>query len=290
MKRKWFQLVSTFVHNGYVGFLANSNIYTGFLKNLCGPGLNCHSCPASLFACPLGILQNFLISIRILPWQALIGSFFYILGFFLFFGLFLGRFICGWLCPFGFLQDLIYKIPFFKKQIKFPLHIENYLKFIFLIFFVILLPLFIINEIGYGILWFCKYICPAGTIEAGYFNLFLQPSLFFLIGFVFYLKTFILVIVLILCLINFRFFCKNLCPLGLIYGLFNKIGILRLSLIKNNCNSCKVCEKVCPVNLSLPEEINSIECIRCLNCLKICPTKAIKLEIYKPYEISDCQT
>jgi polyferredoxin len=290
MKRKWFQLVSTFIHNGYVGFLASSNIYTGFLKNLCGPGLNCHSCPASLFTCPLGILQNFLISIRILPWQALIGSFFYILGFFLFFGLFLGRFICGWLCPFGFLQDLIYKIPFFKKQIKFPLHIENYLKFIFLIFFVILLPLFIINEIGYGILWFCKYICPAGTIEAGYFNLFLQPSLFFLIGFVFYLKTFILVIVLILCLINFRFFCKNLCPLGLIYGLFNKIGILRLSLIKNNCNSCKVCEKVCPVNLSLPEEINSIECIRCLNCLKICPTKAIKLEIYKPYEISNYQT
>jgi len=290
MKRKWFQLVSTFIHNGYVGFLANSNIYTGFLKNLCGPGLNCHSCPASLFTCPLGILQNFLISIRILPWQALIGSFFYILGFFLFFGLFLGRFICGWLCPFGFLQDLIYKIPFFKKQIKFPLHIENYLKFIFLIFFVILLPLFIINEIGYGILWFCKYICPAGTIEAGYFNLFLQPSLFFLTGFVFYLKTFILVIVLILCLINFRFFCKNLCPLGLIYGLFNKIGILRLSLIKNNCNSCKVCEKVCPINLSLPEEINSIECIRCLNCLKICPTKAIKLEIYKPYEISDYQT
>lgn len=290
MKRKWFQITSTLIHNGYLGFLVNSNIYTGFLKNFCAPGLNCHSCPASLFTCPLGISQTFFSSIRILPWQTLIGSFFYIFGFFLFFGLLLGRFICGWLCPFGFLQDLVYKIPFLKKQINFPFKAQLYLKFLFLLFFVILLPLFILNELGYGILWFCKYICPAGTIEAGYLNFLLQPSLFYLKGVVFFLKTFILILLLLLCFMDLRFFCKNVCPLGLIYGMFNKIGILRLSLDQKNCNSCKVCEKICPSNLSLPAEINSIECIRCLNCLKICPTKAIKLEIHKPYEISHYQT
>ncbi|MDF2954048.1 MAG: Polyferredoxin NapH [Thermodesulfobacterium sp.] len=289
MKRKWFQLVSTFIHNGYPGFLIINNIYTGFLKNFCGPGLNCHSCPASFFTCPLGILQNFFISIRLLPWQVLIGSFFYILSFLLLFGLLLGRFICGWLCPFGFFQDLIYKIPFFKKKMHIPLQTRCYLKFLFLIFFVIVLPLSIVNEFGYGILWFCKYICPAGTLEAGYFNLLIKPSLLYFIGLVFYLKTLILLFLIILCLIDLRFFCKNICPLGFIYGTFNKIGLLRLSFNQNNCNSCKICEKVCPSNLSIPEEINSVECIRCLNCLKICPTKAIKLEMRKPYEVSNCK-
>ncbi|PMP67674.1 MAG: 4Fe-4S ferredoxin [Thermodesulfobacterium geofontis] len=287
MKRKWIQITSTLVHNGYLGFLLNNNTYTGFLKSFCAPGLNCFSCPTSLFACPLGILQNLFVSVRILPWQILIGSFLYVLSFFLFFGLLLGRFICGWLCPFGFLQDLIYKIPFLKTYVNLPFRAQSYLKFLFLLLFVIFLPLLVINELGYGILWFCKYICPAGTIEAGYLNLLLQSSLFYLTGLVFFLKTFILILLLILCLIDLRFFCKNVCPLGLIYGLFNKVGILRLSFDLNNCNSCKVCEKVCPSNLSIPDEINSLECIRCLNCLKICPTKAIKLEIYKPYEVSN---
>lgn len=290
MKRKWVQLISTFIHNGYFGFLVNSKIYTGFLKNFCGPGLNCYSCPASLFACPLGILQNFFISIRIISWQVLIGSFFYIMSFFLLFGLLLGRFICGWLCPFGFFQDLLYKIPFLKRKIIFPFQLQRSFKFLFLSFFVIILPFLLTNELGYGILWFCKYLCPAGTIEAGYLNLLLQPSLFSLIGFVFYLKTFILIGLLILCLVDLRFFCKNICPLGLIYGVFNKIGIFKLSFNKENCNLCKVCEKVCPTDLSIPEELNSIECIRCLNCLKVCPTKAINLEVQKPYELSSYHT
>ncbi len=290
MKRRWVQFFSTLTHNGYLGFLIKGSIYTGFFKNFCGPGLNCYSCPASLFACPLGILQNLFISIRILSWQILVGSFSYIMSFFLFFGLFFGRFICGWLCPFGFFQDLLYKIPFPKRKVSFPLQTQKYLKVFFLLFFVIVFPIFFVNEIGYGIPWFCRYICPAGTIEAGYFNLILQPSLWTLIGLTFYLKTLVLILILILCLMELRFFCKNLCPLGLIYGLFNKIALLRLSFNEKNCNSCKVCEKVCPVGLSIPEELNSIECIRCLNCVRICPTKAITLEIQKPYELSSYHT
>ncbi|RKX57899.1 MAG: 4Fe-4S ferredoxin [Thermodesulfobacteriota bacterium] len=290
MKRRWSQFFSALLHNSYPGFLITHNIYTGFLKNFCAPGLNCHSCPASFFACPLGILQNFFASLRVLSWQVLVGSFFYILSFFLLFSLFLGRFICGWLYPFGFFQDLIYKIPFFKKQINLPFKIQRYFKFFFLFFFVIILPLSVVNELGYGVLWFCKYICPAGTLEAGYFNLFLQPSLFSLIRFAFYLKSFIFFLLFFLCLMDLRFFCKNICPLGLIYGSFNNIGFLRLSFNPNNCNLCKICEKVCPSNLSIPEELNSINCIRCLNCLKNCPTKAIKLEIHKPYKLFSNQT
>ncbi len=281
IKRKWIQLISTLIHNGYPGFLITHNIYSGMLKNFCAPGLNCHSCPASLFACPLGILQSFLISIRNLPWHILIGTFSYIISFFLIFGLLLGRFICGWLCPFGFFQELLYKIPFFKITFFLPYQAEKIFKIFLLLFFVIILPVSISDELGYGILWFCKYFCPAGTLEAGYLNLFLQPHLLSFIGFTFFLKSLILILVIFSCIIQFRFFCKSICPLGFIYGLFNNIGIFKLYLDQNNCNSCKICEKVCPFKLSIPKKLNSIECIRCLNCLKICPTKAITIKLNK---------
>lgn len=275
--RKIFQIGSTLFHNGYFGFLSTSQIYNGFLKYLCAPGLNCHSCPSSLFSCPLGMIQNLTISLRALPLSFLIGPFFYLLSFFLFFGLILGRFICGWLCPFGFFQELFYKIPFYKKS--FNLKGQNFFKLGITIIFVFLLPILILSETGYGILWFCKFLCPAGTIEAGYFNLFLQPFLVQNIGFTFYFKTFIFLIIFIFCIVNFRFFCKALCPLGLIYGYFNHISLVKIVLEERNCPSCKICKKVCPMGLSLPEKVDSIDCIRCLICVKVCPSKALKLKI-----------
>ena len=282
-KRKWSQLIFTIFHNSYWGFIFTGNIYTGFFKRFCAPGLNCSSCPASLFACPLGILQNFLASFRILPLSSLIGTFFYILSFFLFFCIGFGRFICGWICPFGFFQELIYKIPFIKKTITLPFQPQRYFKYLIFFTFVIIIPLFVLTSIGYGVLGFCKYLCPAGTLEAGIFNLFLHYDLVALVGMIFYFKVILLFIILLLCLIDYRFFCKNLCPLGLIYGFFNKIGILKLSFNSELCTSCKLCEKVCPLNLTIPEDLNSLECIRCLNCLKVCPTKAITLK--NPYEL-----
>ncbi|MCS7279020.1 MAG: 4Fe-4S binding protein [Thermodesulfobacteriaceae bacterium] len=275
--RKWVQIVSTFFHNGYLGFLNTSQIYNGFLKNFCAPGLNCHSCPSALFCCPLGMIQNFNISLRVLPLTSLIGPFFYLLSFFLFFGLTLGRFICGWLCPFGFFQELLYRIPFYKNSSNFKG--QDFFKISLTLLFVFILPILIISELGYGILWFCKFFCPAGTLEAGYFNLFFQPFLFKNIGYVFYLKTLLLLMIILLCIINFRFFCKTACPLGLIYGYFNRISIVKLTLEEKRCPFCKICEKVCPMRISLPEKLDSKECIRCLICLKVCPYKAIKLKI-----------
>jgi len=277
--RRFLQITSTLFHNGYLGFLSTKGIYTGFLKSFCAPGLNCYSCPAALFSCPLGALQQVMISLRLLPFELLSKAFFYIFGQVLLFSLLFGRFICGWLCPFGLLQEVIYKIPFYKKQITLPFQIQRYLKHFFLLFFVFLFPaLFLKEEIGYGLLWFCKFVCPAGTLEAGYLNLLINPSLKEKVGLIFLLKTIILIGVIIFCLMEIRFFCKNLCPLGLIYGLFNKFSLLKLRWDEGACSICGVCEKVCPMNLKIPKEINSTECIRCLNCLELCPKKAIHLE------------
>ncbi len=285
-KRRFIQILSTILHNGYINSIFTYNIYTGFLKKFCAPGLNCHSCPASFFGCPLGILQNFLISIRILSLQVFLGALFYITGFFFLFGFALGRFICGWLCPFGFLQDLIYKIPFFKKIIILPFQIQRYFKYIILIIFIFIIPLFVITNLGYGILGFCKYLCPAGTLEGGYLNLLLHKNLRTLVGNIFYLKSLILVSIFLLCIIDLRFFCKNLCPLGLIYGFFNRFCFLKLSFNPDRCTSCKICENICPSNLSIPDQLNSVDCFRCLNCMQICPTQAINLNIGKINELS----
>ena len=155
------QLCFTALTNGYVKGFTEGTIYTGKLKNLCVPGLNCYSCPGALGACPLGSLQSaFATPGSRLP--------LYLIGFFLLVGSAFGRFVCGWLCPFGLIQDLLYKIPFFRKRKNLPGHrFLKWLKYAILAGFVILLPLFALDAYGIGAPYFCKYICPSGTFTAG---------------------------------------------------------------------------------------------------------------------------
>ena len=99
------QSVAALIQNANFKGFFTGKIYTGAGKNVCVPGLNCYSCPGAVGACPLGSLQNYLSGMKFrFPY--------YVLGLLLFFGALLGRAVCGFLCPFGFLQDLLYLIPF----------------------------------------------------------------------------------------------------------------------------------------------------------------------------------
>ena len=180
--RLWVQIVFTAVTNGYLlGFLTG-RIYTGPTKAACVPGLNCYSCPGALGSCPIGSLQ------------AVLGSrdykfSFYAVGFLLFFGSLFGRFVCGWLCPFGLVQDLLYKIPLFKKRKNLPGHkVLIWAKYVILVLFVILLPLLVVDFTGQGAPWFCKYICPSGTLAAGIPLVLLNENLKLAVGNLFFWK------------------------------------------------------------------------------------------------------
>lgn len=267
--------------NGYARGFLEGKIYDGPLKQLCVPGLNCYSCPGALGACPIGALQ------------AVLGSrgkqfSFYVIGFLLAVGAFCGRFVCGWLCPFGLFQELLHKIPFPKKIKKLPFdRALRACKYIFLVVFVILLPMVVVNVIGQGDPWFCKYICPAGMFYGGIPLSILDEGIRAAAGALFAWKFVILAGIVVLCLLVYRPFCRYFCPLGAIYGLFNPIAFLRYEVDKAQCIDCGKCGAVCPMDIDLHKEPNSRLCVRCGKCKGACPTGAIRNTVLRKKEKQD---
>lgn len=227
------------------------------------------SCPGALGACPIGSLQAVLGARRHhFP--------FYVLGLLLLFGIVLGRLACGLLCPFGLVQDLLHKIPSPKwkvpKKIDRPARI---LKYFVLLVPVILLPLFAANPSGAAPPYFCKYICPAGTLGGGIPLLLTNPSLRKLAGALFQWKAMLLVIIVVASIILSRPFCRYFCPLGAFYSLFQRFSFFQMHLEPHKCVGCKQCEHACPMAVEVTKDINSPECIRCGKCRAVCPTGAI---------------
>lgn len=268
-KRHLVQALWALVTNGYIVGFFTGKIFRGASKHLCVPGLNCYSCPGALGSCPVGSLQAVIGS-----WKFRFTA--YVTGFLIFVGAIFGRFICGWLCPFGLIQDLLHKIPFPRKIKTFcGDKLLRKLKYVILIVFVILLPLFAVDMLGQGAPFFCKYICPAGTLEGGIPLVLLNETLRSAVGWLYVWKNAILIVTVIASIIIYRPFCKYICPLGAIYSVFNPISVLRYRVDKSKCTNCGACAKVCKMNVNPLENANSLECIRCGSCKEVCHVHAI---------------
>lgn len=260
-KRRIIQVYAALLYNANLKGFATGKIYTGATKNLCVPGFNCYSCPGAVGACPLGALQDSLAKAN--------HSFpFYVLGILLIFGLTLGRVICGFLCPIGLGQDLLYKIKTPKIKKSRVTYALSYLKYVILAV-IIAIPL-----IYHGIPAFCKYICPVGTLEGG-IGLLMDSSnsgWFAMLGPLFTWKFIVLVVIVVLCIFVFRAFCRFICPLGAIYSLFSRIALLGVKVDKNDCTDCGLCIETCKMDV---KKVGDHECIHCGACIPVCPTKAI---------------
>lgn len=269
-KRHGVQAFWALLSNSYLPGFFQGKIYKGKLKNLCVPGLNCYSCPGAVGACPIGAMQ------------AVIGSWnfkfaFYVAGFLMFIGALMGRFVCGWLCPFGLIQDLLHKIPVWKKIETFRGDkLLRKLKYIVLLVFVILLPMILVDILGQGAPYFCKLICPAGTLEGGIPLVLLNKSMQSALGWLYAWKNALLAATIILSLVIYRPFCKYICPLGAVYSVFNPVSVFRYQVDREACINCGACAEICKMQVNPAKHANHPECIRCGACKKVCPAKAIR--------------
>ena len=224
---------------------------------ICLPVFQCHACPLAQFACPVGVLA-YASAMHVWP--------IYVIGGILLAAAVFGRLICGWICPFGFIQDLLYKIPVPGK-----FNLPRWMgigPWIALVGLVIIGPYFL----GAGVKnlsFFCN-VCPAGAMEAS------LPLQIFSGRIMRNAKWVVLFISLVLMIWTHRPFCRIMCPLGAILSLGNRISFFKLRLKSTSCAMCKACQRACPADHLVTTDPNTGNCIRCLRCGNACPEKQIK--------------
>ena len=254
----------------FKGFISG-NIYQGSTKQFCAPGINCYSCPGAVGACPLGSFQGSFSADR--------STLFYVGGILLLYSLLFGRMICGWLCPFGLVQELLHKIPTPKLKKSPVTRVLSFLKYVILVFFVLIVPIMYALR-NTPLPAFCKYICPAGTLEGGIGLLSnaVNASYFSMLGPLFTWKFLLMVSILVGSVFIFRLFCRFICPLGALYGLFNKLSVFGVAVEQSKCTDCGLCLNHCKVDI---KSVGDQECISCGECIGVCPTKAIHWKCFK---------
>ncbi|MBL7198586.1 MAG: 4Fe-4S binding protein [Anaerolineae bacterium] len=297
--RSWVQLASTLT--------LNSGVTQQVTKAIPCLALNCYACPLAVTACPIGSIQHF-VGLRQVPW--------YVLGVIGLAGALGGRLACGWFCPFGWLQELLHRLPVPKWHVRprrragwrwlvpstllyaagayavlqplalTPFWFALYLTAGFVLYAFLgssrLFALF-----GVVVLlplvslepWFCK-LCPAGMLEGGIPQVMLEPSLRDLVGSFFWLKAAVLLAFLAWMMATRRPFCRWICPLGTLWSYLNRWSTLQMSVRRDVCSQCNRCQQVCPVDIRIYEDANPGECIRCMECVEVCPVSCVDIKAH----------
>jgi ferredoxin len=175
------------------------------------------------------------------------------------------KMICGWACPFGALQELIYSIPMLNKikKKKLPFVLTNTIRAG--LFAAMLLFLF-------GIIRGRR-----GTVIYHYLN----PFNLFNLDFE---TVSILLTVIIAVLASFavyRPFCQLICPFGFISWIAERLSIIRIRIDKEKCTQCGACVKACPLEAAKGRVLGKrlpADCFSCARCLNVCPVNAIRYE------------
>jgi polyferredoxin len=217
---------------------------------------HCYACPLAAVACPIGILGQFA-ALHLIPLLAL--------GVLVTVGALVGSAVCGWACPFGFMQDLLARIPTPKFDLPAWLGVGRYLSLILL---VLAVPFLLGVE---HFLFFCN-VCPAGALEGALGQSIYRGQLFIPNT----LKLTVTGLVLALALFTYRPWCRVLCPLGGIFALFNRVSFLYLRFRAPKCTECNLCRSRCDYGVKIDQSINNTACVRCLECTA-CPAITVSL-------------
>ncbi len=236
-------------------------------KWFCNPVLSCHSCAVSYFACPIGVFVHFS-GHHLFPLLAF--------GTVLLFGVLLGRLLCGWVCPFGFLQDLLFKIK--SPKFRLPAWTSS-LKYVVLMLMVVALPFVFGEETVFS---FCRY-CPAAAAEVS------VPSVIggawsgdFAVSPWSGVKLGILGAVVALAIFSSRAFCNTLCPIGALLAPLNFLSLWAVKPPTTRCIACKKCDRACPTavepSVRIPAGVSpsrAADCVVCHQCQEVCPVRDI---------------
>jgi len=261
LPRRIFQTAGTLLPNAYLQGFWTASLYQGRLKGVCTPLFNCYACPSALFSCPIGTMQHF----------AATGAIpYYGAGLLATVGASVGRMTCGTLCPFGFLQDLLYKFRSWKVSI--PVW-TRYFRYAALAVLVFLVP-YLTHEN-----WFSK-LCPAGTLMGGLTWVTLDLNVRSMIGSLFWVKISILLFFVAASVPVKRIFCRAACPLGAIFSFFNGSSFLQLAWNPDTCTRCGKCRKICPVDIRPDYNPTNPDCVRCLDCTR-CPSLKATTVLHK---------
>jgi MauM/NapG family ferredoxin protein len=209
--------------------------------------------------------------------------------------MFFGRFFCSWVCPLGYLNQLVSRVRFNKKTPDFS-RMQNF-KYYFLAFLVILAiagynfaALF--DPIALLTRTMTLSIFPAGAflmnsfLDFTYETPVLMHSYDFFKGvhdLLFYNDNYlfqyssvtgvILIVILGLNLLRNRFWCTMICPLGAMLGILSKFSLFKISQNTEACTGCKLCSTNCHGNADphIADQLKYSECMVCGNCLDYCP-------------------
>jgi len=220
---------------------------------VCSPVFHCYSCPVATFACPIGVLAQFS-ALHAVPLLAI--------GTLLAVGAVFGSFVCGWACPFGFLQDLAAKVP--TPKLRLPSWM-GFFRYAVLLGLVLAIPYFFGEKHP---LFFCR-VCPAGALEGAVPNVAYQlatraPA----IDWPSTAKIVILAAFLIAIFFTWRPWCTLFCPLGAIFSLFNRVSFLFVRFRADRCNDCDLCRDLCKHHGPSERRGGDLRCIRCLDCVR----------------------
>jgi polyferredoxin len=210
-------------------------------------------------ACPIGLMAQYAAMFpawATVPWL--------LIGVLVAVGALVGTLVCGWACPFGFLQDLLGRVT--SKKLVLPDWI-GYFRYVVLFGLVLFLPWYYGTQ---GIMYdeqpvsICR-LCPAGAAEAGlYYSL---ESVFNAKGWLMsWYKTLILISFVAASIFIYRPWCRIFCPLGGLLALFNRFSLFHLQFNPNHCTECNTCRSRCPVGVKVDIAVNTTGCIRCLDC------------------------
>lgn len=234
---------------------------------VCSPVFHCYACPLATFACPIGVLAQFS-ALHVIP--------FVTIGILVIVGALMGTMICGWVCPFGLLQDLAAKVPW--RKFTLPAW-TGFGRYAVLIVTVLAIPYFF----GEGHPLFICRVCPAGALEAGVPAMVQQALAKTPVVWPNTIKLTILGVFLVAIFLTKRPWCRVLCPLGGLFSLFNRFSLVYLDCNKGACTDCKRCHTLCDVNCQPDETANATRCIRCFECTQCGPKAlAVKSVLDKP--------